>query len=146
VIIERWQYMGLAPALAIEKIYRKLYRQGRSLAGERTRAETAHEFMQKLISKMDAIRKSSVSKKSMLRAQNNIELLTDLYQATLFRQSHMQKSDIEKALKAWKQLRLRLLITRMNVFVVEVIVSKAKNIYRRVQGLFNRKQRSFRAR
>jgi len=144
VIIERWQYLRLAPTLAIEKIYRKLYRQGRSLAGERTRAETAHEFMQKLISKMDAIRKGSVGKKSMLSAQNNIELLTDLYQATLFRQSHIQKRDTEKALQAWKYLRLRLLITRINVFVVEVILSKAKNIYRRVKRLFSRKQSSLR--
>lgn len=135
VIIERWQYMRLAPALAIEKIYRKLYRQGRSLAGERTRAETAYEFMQRLISKMDVIRQGSVLKKSMRSAQNNIELLTDLYQATLFSQSHIQKSDTKKALMAWKHLRLRLLIARMNAFVVHRILNKAKNLYQRFMSL-----------
>ena len=144
VIIERWQYLRLAPALAIEKIYRKLYRQGRSLAGERTRAETAYEFMQKLISKVNSIHTDPVLKKSMLRDQNNIELLTDLYQATLFRQSNIQKSDTENALKAWKHLRLRLLIARINAYFDNVILSRAKNLYQRGKGLFSRKQRSFR--
>jgi hypothetical protein len=143
-IIERWQYLRLTPALAIEKIYRKLYRQGRSLAGERTRAETAYEFMQKLNEKMDAIRKGSTFQKSMLRAQNNIELLTDLYQATLFRQSDLQKTDTVKALKTWKHLRLRLLIARINVFVVDVVLDKSKNLYQRVKKLFKRTQHSFR--
>ncbi|HLF72819.1 MAG TPA: transglutaminase domain-containing protein, partial [Anaerolineales bacterium] len=38
--IERWLYMRLAPATAVEKMYHQLYRLGRPLAGERTQAET----------------------------------------------------------------------------------------------------------
>jgi transglutaminase-like putative cysteine protease len=135
VIIERWHYLRLAPALAIEKIYRKLYRQGRSLAGERTKAETANEFMQKLLSKLDSVRKGSALKKSMFSAQNDIKLLTNLYQATLFSQSNIQKNDTRKALKAWKHLRLRLLIARMSAYFDLVLLSRAKNLYQRVMSL-----------
>jgi transglutaminase-like putative cysteine protease len=134
-LIERWQYLRLAPSLAIEKIYRKLYRQGRSLAGERTRAETANEFMLKLMSQMDTLRQGRVLKKYLVNAQNDIELLTDLYQGTLFSQKDIQKNDTRKALKAWKHLRLRLLIARLSSYFDNVILGKVKNLYRRVLSL-----------
>src|SRR5512138_98871 len=54
-IFERWMYLRLAPEVAIEKIYRRLYRLGRPLAGEYTRAETASEFMRKLIHGVDTL-------------------------------------------------------------------------------------------
>jgi len=134
-IIERWQYLRLAPAFAIEKIYRKLYRQGRALAGERTKAETPNEFMQKLISKLDSVRKGSALKKSMRRAQNDIELLTDLYQGTLFRQNNVQKEDTKKALRVWKHLRVRLLIARSSSYFNTIILGRVKNLYQRAISL-----------
>jgi transglutaminase-like putative cysteine protease len=134
-VIERWRYLRLAPALAIEKIVRKLYRQGRSLAGERTRAETAYEFKQKLVDQMNTMEKKSIVKRLLLSSQNDIESLTDLYQATLFSQNHIQKNDVKKALKAWKHLRVRLLIARMNSFIVNRILNKARNLLRRVMSL-----------
>jgi hypothetical protein len=140
--IERWQYLRLTPAAAVEKIYRKLYRQGRSLAGERTRAETAYEFKQKLVDHMNSMEKHSSRKRLPLSSQNEIDLLTALYQATLFGQNDIHKSDVIKALKAWKHLRVRLLIARINAYFAHVVLSRAKNLYQRVQGLFGRKRRS----
>jgi hypothetical protein len=134
-VIERWQYLRLAPPLAVEKIYRKLYRQGRSLAGERTKAETAYEFMQKLINKMDGLQKGSALKRLLFRTQDDIRLLTDLYQATLFRHTSIQKNETRKALKTWKQLRFRLWIARMKTAFDRVIVGKARSFYRRVLSL-----------
>ena len=107
--VERWWYLQrLTPNTAIENIYRRLYRLGRPLAGDRTRAETAYEFMQKLVSKIDALRGRSRFPKILLRAQSDIELLTDLYQNTLFSHSNIQKKDVRNALHAWRHLRLRL--------------------------------------
>ncbi len=143
-VIERWRYLRLAPALAIEKMVRKLYRQGRSLAGERTRAETVYEFKQKLVDQIHAIGKKSFVKRVLLRSQNDIELLTDLYQATLFSQDNIQKNDVSKALKAWKHLRIRLLIARINAYFTNVILSRAKNFYQHVRRLFSRNKRSLR--
>jgi transglutaminase-like putative cysteine protease len=134
-VIERWRYLRLAPALAIEKMIRKLYRQARPLAGERTRAETAYEFKQKLVDQINTIARNSMIKRLLLSSQNEIELLTDLYQATLFRQNNIQKNDVRKALKAWKHLRLRLLIARMNAYFTKVILSGSKNLYQRVMSL-----------
>ncbi|HLO32714.1 MAG TPA: transglutaminase-like domain-containing protein [Anaerolineales bacterium] len=112
--IERWRYMRLAPATAIEQIYRRLYRLGRPLAGERTRAETASEFMEKLVIRIDRLREHSRFTKLLFSAQNDIELLTDMYQDTLFSHSNIQKQEAHTALRAWKRLRLRLWVARIN--------------------------------
>jgi hypothetical protein len=118
-LIERWFYMRLAPATAIEKIYRRLYRLGRPLAGEHTKAETAYEFMQKLVNKINTLREHSRFTKLLLSAQQDIELLTELYQATLFTHHKIQNEDAHTALNTWKHLRMRLWIARINVIARE---------------------------
>jgi transglutaminase-like putative cysteine protease len=134
MVIERWQYLRLEPHRAIEKIYRRLYHQGRSLAGERTKAETAHEFTQKLISRIEAAGKPFVFKRIFFNALQDVESLTELYQASLFRQNSIQKSDTKKALKIWKHLRLRLWLARTNVTVLK----KVNTISQFFNGLLNR--------
>ena len=117
-LIERWWYLQrLAPVTAIEKIYWRLYRLGRPVAGERTRAETAYEFMQKLVSRIDELSGHSRFPKLLLHAQSDIELLTDLYQDTLFSHTTIQRQDARKALHAWRYLRLRLIFARITLAV-----------------------------
>jgi hypothetical protein len=111
--IERWTYMRLAPASAVEKIYRRLYRLGRPLVGERTKAETAYEFMRKLISGIDATLEHSRFAKLFFTARRDLEYLTGLYQDSLFADQMIVKDDARKALQAWKRLRLRLLVVRL---------------------------------
>jgi hypothetical protein len=111
--IERWTYMRLAPAAAVEKIYRRLYRLGRPLVGERTKAETAYEFMRKLTGSIDATRERSRLANLFSTAHGDIEYLTDLYQDSLFADQMIFRDDARKALKAWKRLRLRLLLVRL---------------------------------
>jgi transglutaminase-like putative cysteine protease len=115
--IERWLYLRLAPAAAVEKIYRRLYRLGRPLAGEHTRAETAYEFMRKLISRMNSIRARSRFSKVLSRAGQDIEFLTDLYQSSLFARYTIDRQDTEAALQTWKHLRLRVWIARFSEHV-----------------------------
>ena len=115
ILIEQWLYMRLAPTIAIERVYRRLYRLGRPLAGERGRAETAYEFMQKLLSEIDRTGKGSHFKKLFSGVQKDIELLTDLYQDTLFTRNNILKNDARRALNTWKHLRLRLMVARINV-------------------------------
>ncbi|HLO15973.1 MAG TPA: transglutaminase-like domain-containing protein [Anaerolineales bacterium] len=116
-LIERWLYLRLAPATAVEKIYRRLYRLGRPLAGERTKAETAYEFMRKLVNRIDTLRvkKGARFTKLFSRAQQDVEHLTDMYQDTLFGYNNIQKKDARNALRTWKRLRLRLLLARLSV-------------------------------
>ena len=111
--IERWLYMRLVPADAVERIYRRLYRLGRPLAGEHIKAETASEFMRKLISSIDEIRKRSRVKNVLAPAPREIEGLTDLYQDSLFADQTIDKEDARSALRTWKNLRLRLLLARL---------------------------------
>ena len=128
ILIEQWLYMRLAPALAIERVYRRLYRLGRPLAGERTQAETAYEFMRKLVSEIHRLGGSSRFTKLFSGIQQDIELLTDLYQDTLFSRNELQKNDARKALSIWKHLRLRLTVARISKFLTNVILSLAKNL------------------
>jgi hypothetical protein len=114
-LVERWLYLRLAPAVAVERIYRGLYRMGRPLAGERTKAETAYEFMEKLIDKINAIRERSGYTKYLLRAGQDVRYLSDLYQDTLFAHHAIDKNDTKRALNTWKHLRLRLLLARIHV-------------------------------
>ncbi len=111
-LIERWLYLRLAPAIAIERIYRRLYRHGRTLAGERARAETAYEFEKLLIAKIEAIKARSRARLARIfsRAQQDIELLTELYQSSLFTETHTEKNHARLALNTWKHLRLRLIM------------------------------------
>jgi hypothetical protein len=113
--IERWWLMRLAPEIVIERIYRRLYRLGRPVAGERTRAETAHEFMQKLVSRIDTLSAHSRFSKLLSNIPENVELLTRLYQDSLFSPVHLEKNDSIKAWDAWKSLRLRLWIARVRL-------------------------------
>lgn len=110
--IEGWLYVRLAPAMAIERVYRRLYRLGRPLAGERAQAETAFEFMQKLLSKIDRLGRHSRFTKLFSSVQQDIELLTDLYHNTLFSRNELQKHDARMAFRTWRHLRLRLMLTR----------------------------------
>jgi hypothetical protein len=113
-LIERWWYLRLPPATAITRIYRRLYRLGRPLAGERTRAETAYEFMQKLVSGIERAKEHSRFTKLFSNARQDVELLTAMYQNTLFRRADVHKTEARKALNTWKRLRRRLWMARVN--------------------------------
>lgn len=126
-LIEGWWYLHFAPVTAIEKIYRRLYRMGRPLAGTRTRAETAHEFMQKLVKRIDSISEGSRFRKMLFSAQRDIASLTDVYQSSLFSESNVQRQDARNALRTWRHLRLRLWVARINAYV--------QNVFRRRRSL-----------
>ena len=113
LFIERWWYMHLSPVTAIERIYRRLYRLGRPLVGERAGAETAFEFANRLNHKIDEIKYRSKYTSIFTKIKNDIDQLTDIYYVSLFSQHHTQKKDAITAFKAWKQLRLRLMIARV---------------------------------
>jgi hypothetical protein len=112
-LIEKWRYASLVPAIAIEIIYRKLYSAGRPLVGERTHAETSQEFTDKLISVLNNKQTQSRFKKYYTKTQNDIAILTDLYQSMLFRDIETQKKDFATIWRAWTSLRWRLWLTKI---------------------------------
>src|SRR5215207_2315906 len=129
--IERWLYMRLAPAVAIEKIYRQLYRWGRPLAGERTTAETAYEFMGKFIDRIQDIERHSRLGKFLFRTRQDVRLLTELYQDSLFAHYTLDAQASRTALDTWKDLRLRLLLARLSNFMHRVTPRRAKKLGQR---------------
>ena len=113
IVIERWLYMRLSPAKAIERIYRSLYRLGRPLAGERAQAETASEFSDRLSHKLEEASQRSKLTKLFAETKNDMDQLTNIYYTSLFSQRHTQKKDAVIAFNTWKQLRMRLIIARV---------------------------------
>lgn len=137
--IERWLYMRLAPAIAVEKIYRQLYRLGRPLVGERAKAETAYEFMEKLTGKINTLKEHSRFTNYLSRAQQDVQYLTHLYQYSLFAHHAIEKDDVRTAFHTWKRLRLRLFMAKLINFLDHVILSVTKNLKYQAR-LFDRRR------
>jgi transglutaminase-like putative cysteine protease len=130
IFIERWLFLRLVPAAAIERIYQNLYVLGRPLAGKRRQAETAYEFTDRLIHKIDQTKKISRLANFFSDSENDVELLTNIYYASLFSRHQTEKADAIRALKTWKRLRIRIIIARMSVFLARLILSTSKNFRR----------------
>ena len=108
--------MSLTPLRAVEIVYREYYRWARPLAGERTRAETAHEFTDKLTRKLEQISTRSRRIRSSQRLQADAQHLTDIYHSSLFSKDATQKSDARAAFNTWRHLRWRLIGARIRDF------------------------------
>lgn len=126
--IERWLYLRRGPAAAVEAIYRRLYRLGRPLVGGRARAETACEFMERLLGSLSRIASPPRLVSYLSAAQHEVRLLTDLYQDALFADRILQRRDARTALHAWRRLRLRLLFARLAAFLDRVNVRRLMRI------------------
>jgi hypothetical protein len=116
-LIEKWMVLRLNPALAIEHMHRRLYRMGRPFAGKYTPSETAYEFVNKLVNKVDELTQGSRFSKNLSALRGEAITLTDLFHATLFVDRHIDKSDATMAWHAWKKLRWRLSFARILLFI-----------------------------
>lgn len=112
--IEPLLFSRIAPAVGIEILYRRLYRSGRPLVGGPSRAETAYEFMMKLIHNIQVL--DSRLKRSSRVMQKDIKDLTAIYQTTLFSNHHTERRDATRALHLWKRLRWSLMLARIDYF------------------------------
>jgi hypothetical protein len=112
-IIERIWYSSLAPATAIERIYKNLYRTGRPLTGIQNHSETANEFANRLIQRLNEYRSTSRVKGLFVVPHSEIAELTGMYNAVLFRDVSTRKDDFDHAWKTWKRIRWALWRARM---------------------------------
>lgn len=112
-VIERWWYLSMAPASAIERIYQNFYKRGRPLAGERGQAETPHEFMHKVIKRFGDLKEGSRISKIIISPQTDAKQLTNIYQASLFSENQINKNDIKHSLRSWKRLRRQLFLGKI---------------------------------
>jgi transglutaminase-like putative cysteine protease len=115
-VFERLWILRRKPVDAIGFLYRRYYRMGRSLAGNRTRAETASEFTYKLISRLDEMDKADSRGSATPRAE--AQQLTNIYLRSLFSNHSVQKGDSGYAFELWKQIRRQLLGARFKSFIL----------------------------
>jgi transglutaminase-like putative cysteine protease len=106
-VFERILFLHLAPQVAIERLYRRLYRLGRPLTGGTIRSETALEFASKLIHAIQNITGKP------LQTQHHIQRLTNIYYASLFSSAVIHAHDVQLAFKIWRGLRWSLRMIRL---------------------------------
>jgi len=114
-VLERIIFMTLKPQAAIEKLFQRYYRLGRPLAGELQRAETAYEFTNKLIFKLEDVYIDSNSS-LLINARTVLMQFTKIHQLSLFSNHNVNKDDIRLAFQYWKQLRRYLILSRIRNF------------------------------
>jgi hypothetical protein len=129
-IFERLIFLNLKPLTAIEILYQRYYRAGRPLAGKYTRAETAHEFTDKLIHKIEDIYIQSKSKNFPRRIRISANQFTNIYQVSLFSNHVVDKRDTRIAFKLWRRLRHFLIVSRFRNFL-QVSTNSIKNKVKR---------------
>jgi transglutaminase-like putative cysteine protease len=103
LFIEPLLIARLTPTVAIEVLYRRLYRSARPLAGKHMSAETAEEFMHKLIRTLQTINAQFDRSQQVL--QQDVKDLTRLYQTALFSNRQLEQQDVRLALRIWNRLR-----------------------------------------
>jgi hypothetical protein len=111
VFIESLLIARLRPTVAIEVVYQRLYRSARLLAGKHTSAETADEFMHKLIQTLQTI--NAQFNRSQQVLQQDVKDLTRLYQIALFSNHQLKEQDMRLALRIWNRLRWMLPLERI---------------------------------
>lgn len=117
--IEAMLFKSLPPLRAISSLYRRYYRLGRPLAGERTRAETAHEFTIKLLHRIEEIGSTSRRKKLLRHIQADVQQFTKIYLWSLFSKHTTQTGDASAAFALWKRLRWQLMIVRIDHMLIQ---------------------------
>ncbi|MBK9926960.1 MAG: transglutaminase domain-containing protein [Anaerolineales bacterium] len=116
ILVERWLYLRLAPAITIDRIYQRFYRAGRPLAGQWIHAETSSEFLRKLSNTITELGTRSRFVRSFEKTIVNANLLTELYHSSLFVSHQTQKQDAHIAWQTWKRLRIQLFFTRLYMY------------------------------
>ena len=115
---ERMFFMSIAPLTAIEILYRRYYRSGRSLAGQWVRAETAYEFTNKLVRRLEEIRKDPTGRWTIKKLESDVNRLTNIYYSTLFSNHKVEKNEVRTALQIWRSLRMVLFKERLRNFIL----------------------------
>ena len=128
--VEPWWYGRLAPPVAVERIYRKFYRAGRPLMRKRTDSETAREFAEHVINKLNDSFSTSRFKFLYANTPEVISDLTDLYHTVLFRDIHIHKKDFQVAWNAWRRIRWRIWFAR-NILSLRALFALQSPVRRR---------------
>ncbi|HNO95290.1 MAG TPA: transglutaminase-like domain-containing protein, partial [Anaerolineales bacterium] len=121
ILIERWLYLRLDPAIGIHRIYQNFYRVGKMLTGEIPRAETSNEFLAKITKIIRSTEATKRKSKKLEQAIIDAEALTFIYHRSLFTNYHTRKTDLLYAWRLWTSLRYQL-------FIIKIFLLNSKNL------------------
>jgi hypothetical protein len=114
--IEKIVFLWHAPDTMVAGLYRRYYRLGRPLVGEYACSETAYEFTNKLIHKLNDMKIDSKNKALVTHVDSELVQLTNLYHLSLFSSHKMNRDDIRIAFRLWRRLRGYLVLARIRNF------------------------------
>ena len=115
VLLEPLFFARMAPTVAIEILYRRMYRLARPLVGKPAHAETAHEFMSNLIQEVQGSEQRFRRSSSLL--PKDVKELTTIYQMSLFSNHPIGKRDVSRALHIWNRVFWSLRFQRIKHFI-----------------------------
>ena len=110
---EAWLLTRIPTAQAIQWIYRGVYRLGRDPASRRIGGETASEFASGLQTRLEALARHGYLRGPLAPARAELELLTRFYLRVTYTERKLGKGRLRRALRAWRNLRWRLLLARI---------------------------------
>ena len=114
---EFWLLTNIPTVRAMQMIYRGLYRVGRNVVGPTTAGETTDEFATLLGSQLTRLSQKRLLQNLLAPAQNQLNLLTDLYSRAIYTPRPPEKTEIRAALQVWQALRWRLLLAGVATIV-----------------------------
>jgi transglutaminase-like putative cysteine protease len=101
-------WLSLLPAnISLAKIYRRMEKQGRHIAGFQS-GETPYEFSGRLAAVLDSFFQKGWQSNIVRPAIGEMELIIGNYVGVSFSQHPPSKTTVTKAIRAWRSLQLRL--------------------------------------
>jgi hypothetical protein len=117
-----WDVLRLArlePARAMQLLYARLRRSARPIHGSTSMDQTAHQYASSLARQVANITKQPRLQNWLAPSSSEIDQLTELYARSLFSPSPLTRTDVRAGLRAWSQLRWRILLANMLRFTTK---------------------------
>jgi transglutaminase-like putative cysteine protease len=110
---DRWRLRSISPRMAVEAIFRRLYRSGRRLGVPGSRGETPNQFTSALQARLQALAYSKANWVISPLLGEGIKTLNELYNETMYSQRPVGENEREQAIHLWKKIGWRLWLAQL---------------------------------
>jgi transglutaminase-like putative cysteine protease len=115
LLLDGWSLKRLEPSGTVAALYRRLYRQGRTLDKEISPAHTPYEFARQLVGQITHLVQAGKFQHRLAPAVEEVERLADLYARSIYSPRPAGSEDQQTAIRTWKKLHWRLWLARLVV-------------------------------
>jgi transglutaminase-like putative cysteine protease len=110
-MLDLWRLSRLSPVEATHRIFKSLSRQAWRLKINREPGDTPLEFSQALQNQVAKFLEDTRWRRSISPAQGEVHQIVNLYTRAIYSPHPLEKTDQQRAIRAWRKLRWRLRLT-----------------------------------